>query len=126
MESAARNAPPPRILVVEDEPDIAALVAYQLTKDGFRVETAASGSDALQAVHRDVPDLIVLDRMLPGMSGDQVLESLKGEESTRQVPVLLLTEIRMFEYVPIRDPVGPSSSPVVVEKYAQAGLLTIE
>jgi two-component system phosphate regulon response regulator PhoB len=94
MESAARPAPPQRILVVEDEPDIAALVAYQLTREGFRVETAASGTDALQAVHRDVPDLVVLDRMLPGMSGDQVLRSLKSEASTRAVPVLLLTARR--------------------------------
>jgi two-component system phosphate regulon response regulator PhoB len=97
MESAPRAAPPHRILVVEDEPDIAALVAYQLTREGFRVETAGSGTDALQAVHRDVPDLVVLDRMLPGMSGDQVLRSLKGEESTRAVPVLLLTAKREQE-----------------------------
>src|SRR5262245_54672782 len=97
MEPAQKTEPPARILVVEDEPDIAALVAYQLTREGFRVETAASGSDALTAVHRDVPDLVVLDRMLPGMSGDQVLRSLKGEESTRGVPVLLLTAKREQE-----------------------------
>jgi two-component system phosphate regulon response regulator PhoB len=97
MESAVRSAPAPRILVVEDEPDIAALVAYQLTREGFRVETAANGSDALAAVHRDVPDLVVLDRMLPGMSGDHVLRNLRGEAATRAVPVLLLTARREQE-----------------------------
>ena len=97
METAPRSDPPARILVVEDEPDIAALVAYQLTREGFRVETASSGVDALAAVHRDVPDLVVLDRMLPGMTGDQVLRSLKSEEATRGVPVLLLTAKREQE-----------------------------
>ena len=51
----------PRVLVVEDEPDIAALIAYQLTREGFRVETAGSGTEALDAVAREVPDLVVLD-----------------------------------------------------------------
>jgi two-component system, OmpR family, phosphate regulon response regulator PhoB len=97
METATRSDPPARILVVEDDPDIAGLIAYQLTREGFRVETAASGTDALTAVHRDVPDLLVLDRMLPGISGDQVLRSLRAEESTRGVPVLLLTAKREQE-----------------------------
>ena len=61
--------PPARVLVVEDEADIAALIAYQLTREGYRVETALTGTVALDAVHRDLPDLIVLDRMLPGISG---------------------------------------------------------
>ena len=64
-----KNVPSvPRVLVVEDEPDIAALIAYQLTREGFRVETAANGNEALGAVGREVPDLVVLDRMLPGLS----------------------------------------------------------
>lgn len=97
---AARNvtneerAPSPRILVVEDEPDIAALVAYQLTREGFRVETVANGEDALMAVDREAPDLVVLDRMLPGVSGDDVLRRIKEEPATRQVPVLVLTAKR--------------------------------
>jgi len=80
-----------RVLVVEDEPDIAALIAYQLTREGFRVETAATGTEALGAVSREIPDLVVLDRMLPGLSGDEVLQSLKGEAATRTIPVLVLT-----------------------------------
>lgn len=86
-----------RVLVVEDEPDIAALIAYQLTREGFRVETAATGTEALGAVSREIPDLVVLDRMLPGLSGDEVLLALKGEVATKSVPVLVLTAKREQE-----------------------------
>jgi two-component system phosphate regulon response regulator PhoB len=97
MEGSPRSGTSPRVLVVEDEPDIAALVAYQLTREGFRVETAANGPDALDAVNREIPDLVVLDRMLPRMSGDEVLRSLKQESATHAVPVLMLTAKREQE-----------------------------
>ena len=83
-----------RVLVVEDEPDIAALVAYQLTREGFRVETARNGVEALDAIRRQIPDLLILDRMLPGLSGDQVLGQLRAEPATAHVPVLVLTAKR--------------------------------
>ena len=83
-----------RILVVEDEAEIAALVAYQLTREGYRVETARTGSAALDALHRDLPDLLVLDRMLPGVSGDDVLKSVRADPATRGVPILVLTAKR--------------------------------
>ena len=91
---SAPSAPPEagkRVLVVEDEPDIAALIAYQLTREGFRVETAANGNEALSAVGREVPDLVVLDRMLPGLSGDEVLQTLRTESATKTIPILVLT-----------------------------------
>ena len=91
MDAVSQVTRQPRVLVVEDEPDIAALIAYQLTREGFRVETAASGPEALKAVNREVPDLVVLDRMLPGLSGDEVLKALKQEPTTQGVPVLVLT-----------------------------------
>jgi two-component system phosphate regulon response regulator PhoB len=97
METAAKSQESARVLVVEDEPDIAALIAYQLTREGFRVETASTGTDALAAVHRELPDLLVLDRMLPGLSGDDVLKTLKGEVGTSAVPVLVLTAKREQE-----------------------------
>ena len=96
METSTKSSVS-RVLVVEDEPDIAALIAYQLTREGFRVETAGSGTEALDAVGREVPDLIVLDRMLPGVSGDDVLRRLKGEATTAHVPVLMLTAKREQE-----------------------------
>ncbi len=86
-----------RILVVEDEPDIAALVAYQLTREGFRVETVGTGKAALEAVNREIPDLVVLDRMLPGVSGDEVLRELRAQPATRTLPVLVLTARREQE-----------------------------
>lgn len=86
-----------RVLVVEDEPDIAALIAYQLTREGFRVETVATGTDALAAVAREIPDLMVLDRMLPGLSGDEVLARLRSEAATASLPVLVLTARREQE-----------------------------
>jgi len=97
MSSKAQPPQAPRVLVVEDEPDIAALIAYQLTREGFRVETAGSGPEALDAVGREIPDLVVLDRMLPGLSGDEVLVRLKGEPTTSSVPVLVLTAKREQE-----------------------------
>ena len=97
MESAAKSQEAARVVVVEDEPDIAALIAYQLTREGFRVETAATGTEALAAIQREVPDLLVLDRMLPGLSGDDVLRTLKAETATRTVPVLVLTARREQE-----------------------------
>lgn len=76
---------------MEDEPDIAALVAYHLTREGFRVETAGTGPEAVAALARDRPDLVVLDRMLPGFSGDEVLRRLRADETTAGVAVLMLT-----------------------------------
>ena len=79
------------VLVVDDEPDIVALVAYHLAKAGFRISTATSGPDALEQARRDLPSIIVLDLMLPGMSGFDVLEALRRNDSTRQTGVLMLT-----------------------------------
>ena len=86
-----------RVLVIEDEAEIAALVAYQLTRDGYRVETAANGSEGLDALHRELPDLVVLDRMLPGVSGDEILKAIRSDSTTKEVPVLVLTAKREQE-----------------------------
>src|SRR5687768_3820630 len=83
-----------RILVVDDEADIVALVAYHLAKAGFQVSTATHGGEALEQAKRELPALIVLDLMLPGLSGFDVLESLRRNEATRQIPVLMLTARR--------------------------------
>ncbi len=80
-----------RVLVVDDEADITALVAYHLAKDGYRVSTASSGRDALRAAREERPDLIVLDLMLPGLSGYDVLAELRGHEETKDVGVIVLT-----------------------------------
>jgi two-component system, OmpR family, phosphate regulon response regulator PhoB len=83
-----------QILVVDDEPDIAALVAYHLAKESYRVRTAQDGTEALRAVESQLPDLIVLDLMLPGVSGLEVLRELRRRPETNHVPVILLTARR--------------------------------
>ena len=80
-----------RVLVVDDEPDITALVAYHLAKEGYRVATASSGPEALKSASDAAPDLVVLDLMLPGVPGYEVLQELRRRPETRDVGVILLT-----------------------------------
>jgi two-component system phosphate regulon response regulator PhoB len=82
------------VLVVDDEPHIVALVAYHLAKAGYRVATASNGTDALARANRERPALVILDLMLPGMSGFEVLRKLRGRDHTRHVAVLMLTARR--------------------------------
>jgi len=83
-----------RVLVVDDEPDIVALVAYHLAKSGYSVSTAASGIEGLAVARRDKPSLIVLDLMLPGLSGLEVMEALRADNATARMAVLMLTARR--------------------------------
>lgn len=82
------------ILVVDDEPDISALVAYHLARESYRVRTVADGTEAIRAVEAEAPDLIVLDLMLPGASGLEVLRELRRRAETGSIPVILLTARR--------------------------------
>ena len=83
------------ILVVDDEPDIRLLARLTLTHDGHEVQEAADGQEALDAVAADPPDLIVLDVMMPGVSGWDVLARLKADDdqAVRQIPVVMLTAL---------------------------------
>ena len=93
--AAARvESPVDRVLVVDDEPDIVALVAYHLVKAGYRVSTASNGREAVAAAKQERPALIVLDLMLPGISGYEVLEQLRAIEATKDIAVLMLTARR--------------------------------
>lgn len=83
-----------RILVVDDEPDIVALVAYHLARAGYGVSTASTGPDALAKAAAELPALIVLDLMLPGMSGFDVIEKLRADPATANIAVLMLTARR--------------------------------
>lgn len=83
-----------QILVVDDEPDISALVAYHLARAAYQVRTAADGQEALRAVEVQPPDLILLDLMLPGASGLDVLRELRRRPETNGVPIILLTARR--------------------------------
>ena len=81
----------PHVLVVDDEEDILELVRYNLSRNGFEVEGVGSGEEALQAVDRRRPDLVVLDLMLPGVDGLEVCRQLRQREATEDLPVVMLT-----------------------------------
>jgi len=85
---------PERILVVEDEKTIAELVAEALKRRGYRVELAHDGDSGLLAAETSLPDLVILDVMLPGMDGWEVCRRIRENPSTRNTPVLMLTARR--------------------------------
>jgi two-component system phosphate regulon response regulator PhoB len=80
-----------RILVVEDEPDIARVLDYNLTRDGYRVDLIAEGDEALDRIVADAPDLILLDLMLPGLDGLEICRRVKEDPVTRGIPVIIVT-----------------------------------
>ncbi len=80
-----------KILVVDDEPVLVETIAYNLEQAGYQVFTAADGTSALQAANREVPDLIILDIMLPEMDGLEVCRQLRRESSTATTPIMMLT-----------------------------------
>ena len=82
---------PPRIAVVEDEPDLAEVVRYNLVREGFQVDVHGRGATALEAVRRRPPDLIVLDLMLPGLDGLELTRALKRDAATARIPLVMLT-----------------------------------
>ena len=79
------------ILVVDDEEDILELVRYNLARAGYQVVCAATGEDAIAKAKRKLPDLIILDLMLPGMDGLEVCKVLKNDSKTEHIPIIMLT-----------------------------------
>ncbi len=80
-----------KILVVEDEPDIRKLVQYHLAQERFKVLEAEDGENALKLIQREKPNLVVLDLMLPGLSGQELCKILKSKPDTAALPILMLT-----------------------------------
>ena len=81
----------PRILVVEDEIDVALLIAYNLEAEGYVVESVARGDEAELRLAENAPDLLILDWMLPGVSGIEICRRLRARETTRTLPVIMVT-----------------------------------
>ena len=79
------------ILVVDDERDILELVEYNLSKEGYSVVTVETGEDALGAARRKLPDLVLLDLMLPGVDGLEVCRTLKSDPTTAQIPIVMIS-----------------------------------
>jgi DNA-binding response OmpR family regulator len=79
------------VLVIEDETHIAIVVEYNLKRDGFEVYLAEDGTSGLELARKIIPDVILLDWMLPGMDGLKVLTELKNDKTTEHIPVFMLT-----------------------------------
>jgi len=80
-----------KILVIEDEEDILELVQYNLARNGYRVTGALTGERGLELARRDLPDLIILDLMLPGIDGLEICRQLAADSATRRIPIIMLT-----------------------------------
>ena len=88
---AAIGGRPSRILVVEDEPALALLLSYNLESEGYLVDTVMRGDDAEIRLAESPPDLLILDWMLPGVSGLEICRRLRARQETRDLPIIMLT-----------------------------------
>jgi DNA-binding response OmpR family regulator len=79
------------VLVIEDEPNIIEAISFILARAGWQVDTHSNGVDAVAAVHDRAPDVVILDAMLPGRSGYDILRDLRNDPATSALPVLMLT-----------------------------------
>ncbi|MDX1822230.1 MAG: response regulator transcription factor [Paracoccaceae bacterium] len=79
------------VLIIEDEPNIIEAISFILTRDGWQVDTHSNGHDAVDVVRARAPDLVILDVMLPGRSGYDILTDLRAGADTRDLPILMLT-----------------------------------
>ena len=91
MKSAPSSRSAGRVLVVEDERDVAELLRYNLAKDGYDVVVAATGSDAVKQAHESHPDVVLLDIMVPQLNGWEICRRLKQDAETRAIPVIMVT-----------------------------------
>lgn len=80
-----------KVLVIEDEPNIIEALSFILSRDGWDVKTHSNGHDAMETVRARAPDLIILDVMLPGKSGYDILEEIRADADFAATPVLMLT-----------------------------------
>lgn len=79
------------VVLVEDELNIAEAIRFLLSNEGWRVETIANGASAFEIIRKSLPDLVMLDVMLPGKSGFEILHDLRGDPDCAALPVLMLT-----------------------------------
>ncbi len=91
MSLSAFDERPPRVLLVDDEDDILALLAYNFKREGFEVELARDGVEALEKAARWQPDVIILDIMMPNMDGIEVCRRIRRDARLRTTPILMLT-----------------------------------
>jgi CheY-like chemotaxis protein len=91
-----------KILVIDDEPQILLMVSARLKANGYDVFTAFSGEQGLKRAKKEIPDLVLLDHVMPEMDGDEVLERLKKDAVTKSIPVVMFTadikRVKVGEY----------------------------
>ena len=80
-----------RILVAEDDPNILRQIEFNLQSNGYTIETAQTGADALKQLMKNKPDLLITDIMMPEMDGYELVSSLRGDEQLADLPVIMLT-----------------------------------
>lgn len=88
-----------KVLIVEDDTFLAGIYANKFEKEGFEVRSAADGEQGFQLAQKELPDVILLDILLPKMDGFEVLEKLKADAKTKKIPVVLLTNLGQKEDV---------------------------
>jgi len=88
-----------KILVVDDDDSLSSIIATALEKEGFTTFSAKTGKDAVNKAKSDLPDLILLDQVLPDISGNEVLKELKFDDHTKNIPVIMITNFSQGELV---------------------------
>jgi len=91
MRKPARHIPMKRILIIEDDRDIVELVRYNLANEGYQITAALDGSTGLAALRKSPPDLLLLDLMLPRISGLEICREIRRDETLNRLPILMLT-----------------------------------
>ena len=109
-----------KILVIDDEPDVVSYLSAFLEDEGFLVLTASNGPDGLTLAREEAPDLITLDITMPGMSGIEVLTSLRRNDHLNRIPVVIITGVtsfdRLTDYRDVRAPEGFMQKPIDLMK----------
>ena len=80
-----------KVLVVEDDKDIQEIIEYNFTREGYEVITCSDGEDALDLIRHEIPDLVILDWMLPNLSGSEILRQVRSSKKIRKTPIIMLT-----------------------------------
>jgi CheY-like chemotaxis protein len=97
----------PRILVVDDNPDVRETVTAVLEAEGYRVECAENGAQALVALHHGIPNAVLLDLIMPVMSGWELLQIVREDERWSKIPIIVLSAVRSPEGLPhLSKPIG--------------------
>ncbi len=110
-----------RVLLIEDEPHIAEAIRYILSRDGWAVASHADGIGALDVIRREAPDVVVLDVMLPGRSGYDILEDMRADPDLSGLPVLVLSARGQREDRAIAE--GAGASRFIAKPFANAEIL---